>query len=437
MAPQLSSNTLSPQLRSVLGSLNINLEAELNRYRRSSFVEGPTTQDLFADLENDAAFDLDSVNTAVVAPAATLPMSPPPVPRNKKIFPDEPAAQPSPSFDVSALEQKRELPAASSASTLSMDAVPPSSPPSGDTASAANSRVIASSALTVPVGTSSASSAESMQAGMLAAKDDLATAQGAAIASSTATNASPDGYLTSSEKLIESLNEVPSMPDPVASTVKPKRKTVSLLMGAMLGFFALVAGLGASYLMSNPSVAQRFANGFKRGDGAVSSASNSSFDPPGPDLSAREFIDLEIDNLSSLKMPQATIDPASNPAVTGAPSSPIALPPIANGVAQSSAVVPTQTVVLQPSAQSLPQPNATQASLIPAGSNYYITVPFTTEQVLIQIRQTVDEAFVRQYADGGNRIQLAAFDNATSAQQFIEELKVQGVTAQVYGPTAE
>lgn len=437
MANQLSSNTLSPQLQAVLGSLNINLEAELNRYRRNSFIEGETSKDLFADLEDDSAFDLDAVNAAVVVPTAALPMSPPPVPRNKKIFPDEPTDQPSTSFEVSAKTRNRDH-AGSPSDRPSIETVPLNTKPipSADVASA--NGLTASSALTVPAAKSSESSSEAMQAGMLTAKDPSTTAQGTAIAPSASTPISHGGYLTSSEKLIESLNEVPSMPDPVASVVKPKRKTVSLLMGALLGFFALVAGLGASYLMSNPSVAQRFANGFKRGDGAIATAAKSSFDPPGPDLSAREFIDLEIDNLSSLKMPQTTIDPASNPAVTGAtPVSPVALPPIANGVAQPSTVTQNQTVALQPSTQSLPQPNATQAALLPAGSNYYITVPFTTEQGLIQIRQTVNEAFVRQYADGGNRIQLAAFDNATSAQQFIEELKVQGVTAQVYGPTAE
>lgn len=429
MADQLSSHTLSPQLRAVLGSLNINLEAELNRYRRNSFTES-TGKDLFADLEDDSAFDLETVNAAIVIPAAALPMSPPPLPRNKKLFPNEPAAQPSTSFEISAEGHNRGLAGSqSSRETTALSAA------ASDTTSADG--LTASSALTVPDTKSSASSPEALQAGMLAATAPSTTAQGSAIAPSTSTTTTPGGYLTSSEKLIESLNEVPSMPEPVASVIKPKRKTISVLMGALLGFFALVAGLGASYLMSNPSVAQRFANGFKRGDGAIASASKSSFDPPGPDLSAREFIDLEIDNLSSLKMPQTTIDPTSNPAVTGAPGSPVALPPIANGVAQPSAVTSNPAVAIQQSTQALPQPNATQASLIPAGSNYYITVPFTTEQGLIQIRQTVNEAFVRQYTDGGNRIQLAAFDNATSAQQFIEELKVQGVIAQVYGPTAE
>ncbi|MEL6940894.1 MAG: hypothetical protein AAFO84_17060 [Cyanobacteria bacterium J06598_1] len=430
MAHQLTSNTLSPQLQAVLSSLNINLEAELNRYRRNSFTEGSTSKDLFADLEDDSAFDLDAVDAAVTLPAAALPLSPPPVPRNKRIFPDESGAHDQPSnaligsatgstFHLTGSASQTSSPETSSPDRETLNASPPSI--------ASADILAASSALTFPEAKSSDSANEA--AGILTTKNLSANTQEAAITPGTSTAATPGGYLTSSEKLIESLSEVPSMPDPVASAVKPKRKTVSLLMGALLGFFALVAGLGASYLMSNPSVAQRFADGFKRGEGQATTASNSSFDPPGPDLSAREFIDLEIDNLSSLKMPQTTIDPASKPAATGVPISPIALPPIANGAVQPRTNLPNQTVASQP--------NPTQASLIPAGSNYYITVPFSTEQGLIQIRQTVNEAFVRQYADGGNRIQLAAFDNATSAQQFIEELKAQGVTAQVYGPTAE
>ncbi|MEM9003343.1 MAG: hypothetical protein AAGE59_07430 [Cyanobacteria bacterium P01_F01_bin.86] len=433
MADQHSS-TLSPQLQTVLSSLNINLEAELNRYRRNRFAEGPADNDLFADLD-DAAFDIDvPEDVSASVSAAVLPMAPPPLPRNKKLFPDEPI---SPTASTALTVSKRDADA-SSMTVNSMTAspvdkasehvapanVPAGSVPAGSTANAA----LASALVRVPV-----------EAPVKASSSDDKPAAGGAITASEASG----GYLESSEKLIESLQDVPEMSEPVDTVFKPKRKTVSLLAGALLGLGALFAGLGASYLMSNPLVAQRLAGGFRRKDDAIAAASQKTFDPPGPDLSAREFIDLEIDNLSSLKMPQTTIDLASKPVAS--PSSTAVLPPIAN---QPASQLPTASSLNQSANQAIAsqsisgqpatgQSLETQAVAIPAGSNYYITIPFTTEQGLIEVRQTVDEAFVRQFVDGANRIQLAAFDNAESARQFIDELKVQGITAQVYGPTAE
>lgn len=324
MTDQRSSYQLSSPLRTVLNSLEVNLEVELSRYRRKRASVSPSSSAPLAELE-EAAFDLSTVDSTIdeisasVSPAAAL-VEPPPLPRNKKLFPDRLAA-----------------------------IAPSSSPPT-------------------------------------------------------------NGYLASSEKLIESLSEAPSTPEPVTTTPYHQRRT-SLLAGAALGLLGLVAGLGASYLLSNPQVAQRLADGSSSDRATIAAADEETFTPTGPDLSAQEFINLELDNLSSLKMPQVPLDPQAQPA------SP-ALPPIAN-----EASSPTQS--------------ETQSVAIPAGSNYYVTVPFATEQGLLDIRKSVDEAFVRQFAGGGTRIQLAAFNNVESAQKFIEELKGKGITAQVYGPTSE
>lgn len=324
MTDQRSSYQLSSPLRTVLNSLEVNLEVELSRYRRKRASVSPPSSTPLAELE-EAAFDLSTVDSTIdeisasVSPAAAL-VTPPPLPRNKKLFPDRPAA-----------------------------IAPSSSPPT-------------------------------------------------------------NGYLASSEKLIESLSEAPPTPEPVTATPYHQRRT-SLLAGAALGLLGLVAGLGASYLLSNPQVAQRLADGSSGDRATIAAADEETFTPTGPDLSAQEFINLELDNLSSLKMPQVPLDPQAQPATP-------ALPPIAN-----EASSPTQS--------------ETQSVAIPAGSNYYVTVPFATEQGLLDIRKSVDEAFVRQFAGGGTRIQLAAFNNVESAQKFIEELKGKGITAQVYGPTSE
>ncbi|MEL6471955.1 MAG: hypothetical protein AAFQ74_19680, partial [Cyanobacteria bacterium J06623_4] len=218
------------------------------------------------------------------------------------------------------------------------------------------------------------------------------------------------------------------------------------------------------YLMANPGLTQRLVGHFRQPSLETASRSVRSFDPPGPDLSASEFIDLDIDNLSSLEMPTAVVVPLGD----AAPSAPTALPPIES--AGSAAPAPTALPPLPaggapavnnlssggvpssgvpssgvpsngaPAAAPIPgraiAPIETQAVVMPVGLTYYVTVPFTTQQRLLDIRQSVSEAFVRRFADG-NRIQIAAFDNPQAAQQFIKELEDQDITAQIYGPTTE
>jgi len=373
MTDQLTFGGLSPSLQAVLSSLNVNLEAELNRYRRNRVLGSSSTDDLFVDIE-DPAFDLEVVKSAIAVPTIAVPTAGTTAERSAK-------------------------------SAVAIG--PPSLPP--------NKKLIADAANKDPADLGSIN--DVIAAGSLAKTSHQGNSPAAFETGSS------EGYLASSERLIASLEDVPEMPEPVDTVLKPKRKTLSLLAGATLGFLGLAAGLGASYLMSNPLVAQRLARGFGKDDLAIATASQDRFDPPGPDLSEQEFVDIDIDNLSSLKMPQTGIDPALQP-----PSAPGSLAPLPAIASQSGT---------QPSAQTQAAlPTETQAVAIPAGTNYYVTVPFTTEQGLLNVRQAVQEAFVRQFADG-NRIQLAAFDNPEEAQRFVNEVMTQGVTAQVYGPTTE
>lgn len=384
LADQRFADDLSPALKAVFSSLSVNLEDELNRYRRNRLSDSLSADDVFADLD-DSAFD-------------------------------------SPSFDRYALDAGAVTPAATvstTASTIAVSAAMIATPSESSPSLPPNKKLLAGGK-PISDGPNSLEAIANLNPSLTG---PLATLpfDNAGVSSTSSNgysaNSLTNGYLASSEKLIESLAEVPSMPqaDPIDTQLKPQRKTASLLAGASLGLLGLVAGLGASYLMSNPEMAQRLVVGFSRDEGAIATASKGTFHPPGPDLSAQEFVDISIDNLSSLKMPQATIDPLLAPA---APAASTALPPIAG----------------QPSAQ--PVPTETQAAVIPAGTNYYVTLPFTTEQGLANIRQSVEEAFVRQFSDG-NRVQLAAFNSSAAAQQFVEELKSRSITAQIYGPTNE
>ncbi len=409
MAEQQTAHDLSPQLGAVLGSLNISLDAELNRYRRNRRLGDLIREDVFADIESDPSFDVEPVEIA-------LSTALPPVPPNKKLL-----AARSDRSDVQ-VSSPLALPASAQLMSDKPSDEPTSEQPSGHfqpvNSEQTSNRQVDSQQTN---GDSSDKSISALLSPMVAPAEEKTTASGIAPAM-----AAPNSYLASSEKLIESLESTPTRLDSAErENRRPRRKTVSLVAGAVLGFFGLAAGLVASYLMSNPLVAQRLANGFQ-GDRTDVVATPKAFDPPGPDLSGAEFVELEIDNLSSLQMPQnALINPSNLPPT----------PTIPSGLNSSSA--PDDSAVLPTNVPASASPSiGTQAAVLPVGLTYYVTVPFTSEGDLWQIRESISEAFVRRFSDG-NRIQVAAFDNAESAQQFIEELKGKNIRAEVYGPTTE
>ena len=374
-----SSPDLSPALEAVLSSLNVDLEAELNRYRRTRHIQSSIETDIFADLdaviEDSSNIDLDPAEHSIeVRAIAASPSTPPPLPRNKKLL-EAPEAEHTARADLMA----------GAALTLQ----PYSNSSDHDSSHSALSNTLSRTV------TDAATGFKRDEASSPLIKAPLGS-----------------GYLASSEKLIEDLTDVASLPDPIELDPTPRRRTISLAAGAALGLLALIAGLGASYIMSNPKFAQTFANGLSGDRAVIEPVPQPSFDPPGPNLSAQEFVDLKLDNLSSLDM-QVSPDPL---AITDTPEPP-ALPPIA-----SPSLAPTTT--------------ATQSVSLTVGTNYYVTVPFSTEQGLVDVRQIVEEAFVRQFSDG-NRIQLAVFNNPDTAQSFIAKLQTQGLQAQIYGPTTE
>ena len=370
-----SNEDLSLRLRPVLSSLNVDLASELNRYRRNRLTREVAADDVFSDLE-DSTFDVNVADITVSASSANIP-SPPPVPPNRRI-----------NSSISQLE-----------------------------VAAPSNQALVQPQSAVGVGSSSAIASDNRPGGSIV--NITATQADTESAKAFDPAEYPNGYLASSEKLIESLDDLPPMPEPVnIAPPKPRRKTVSLLAGAILGLLGLIAGLGVSYVVSSPSMMQKLANIFEGNDEAVIADAEPTFDPPGPDLSEREFVDLELDNLSSLEMTPELIDPANNSgqALPGLPPTSAQLPPI-----EGQPPTPTGEI---------------QAAVVPAGVTYYVTVPFAVEQDLTNVRQIVEEAFVRSFSDG-NRIQIAAFDNPTDAQTFVADIKNQGVTAFVYGPTTE
>ena len=424
MAAQQVSQDLSPQLCAVLSSLSVSLESELNRYRRNHHYQALAEADLFAEIE-DPSFDLQTIESEVEASiaqavAAAKPASPPPVPPNKKLLSQAIAS----GKDAKGASEMDGVASTTETSALAIA-------PTNSYTSLATTSATYTQAEQTPTPLAIQSSQTAVDSSALTSQDDAANEMATGAIAQT-------GYLSSSEKLIESLTKIAPPPDPLETIGEPKRKTVSLLAGAMLGFFGLTAGLSASYLMANPNVAQRLASKFQAQPVAENADPVRTFDPPGPDLSASEFINLEIDNLSSLEMPQTALSPAELPATLTAPP---AATPSSEVELSSSASIPASNSTASglpaiPTAPVAPTVTGTQAVVVPVGLTYYVTAPATTAQALNSIRETVSEAFIRRFADG-DRIQIAAFDNPQAAQEMVAELEGQSITAQIYGPTTE
>lgn len=133
----------------------------------------------------------------------------------------------------------------------------------------------------------------------------------------------------------------------------------------------------------------------------------------------------------------ATVPEAAAPAVpprrTPAPDP---LPADSNSESTVESAVPT--AVPQPSEQTAPvsdavaPPEAIAASQPPTVA-YYVVADYTGDTSLSAAREMVEDAYVRNF-DSGARIQLGAFKTEAAAATLIEELSNQGITAQVYKP---
>jgi hypothetical protein len=216
----------------------------------------------------------------------------------------------------------------------------------------------------------------------------------------------------------------------------------------------LVSGVGVGYAIVNPAVLSPLLSRLKLDSESATDAAttetvaggnvsdNPDFRPPGPDLSTREFVELDLESLSTLDVDGQGSLPstASTPTITPLPNSGTTLPapnatPQPSPSPTSTTTAPITPSSISPTATTAP-PAVSGISPTATGNNYYVIMDYTGDASLAQARTVVGDAFVRNYQEG-SRIQLGAFDNATSAQQFLQELQAQGLTGRLYGPTDE
>lgn len=321
----------------------------------------------------------------------------------------------------------------------------------------------------------------------------------------------PDNpYLASSEALRQAYEPSHQSPYPEsaasASTSRTMNLNTPLGLGALM--LLLVASAGLGFLLVNPSVAQNLLSNTPLArflpttetEETTSSAADAEdadltadFDEPpltplSPDLSQREFSDLDLNNLTSVPSASrptgtapvlgeddadtqalegdratANVAPGTRPS-TAARAEVNAIPRRTTPAPQPAPVTPTyQEPAPTPAPISQPAPvperstqpapptaapttgqSASPQSDTPAiadgesgsrspVSSYYVVTDYTGDPSLDSAREVVDEAYVRNF-DTGARIQLGAFNTPEGAAALVEELQQQGLDVEIYEP---
>jgi cell division septation protein DedD len=309
-----------------------------------------------------------------------------------------------------------------------------------------------------------------------------------------------DTYLASSEALLENF-ETPAYGYRSEPTMEQPAKSgfanwnTPLGIGALL--LLLVASAGFGFLLVNPTVAQNLFRGTPLAqfwaspldeEAAIApdelvieeSDETADFDGPplnslSPDLSQREFSELDLNTLSNLpsggertvdrapavgveesEAVDAASDRETRRATTANPSAREPqevneMPQTTTPAPRPQATAPTYEQPYQaPAPTSAPAPQSSPATPAPTPqpapsatetaptsrepiSSYYVVSDYTGDPSLESAREVVEDAYVRNFYDGA-RIQLGAFNTEEGAATLVEELQSQGIEVRIYEP---
>jgi hypothetical protein len=264
----------------------------------------------------------------------------------------------------------------------------------------------------------------------------------------------PDDYLESSERLLRNLERGNSQPETAPSPNLGQRLLTPLGLGSML--LLLLAGTMIGAALIDPSIAGRLGvdRWFKSG---TTTATGDRTEPPSPTsdrpnppkLDTDEFVELDLDNLSTIA-PSSSSLPGTPSSSTGSAAPPTGAPVILpEGIPGTPsnltrALIPPTTPLpgTQTQAAPAPQPSAITSPAAPAKVQaapaptpgdrfYYVLVNNSDASSLQQAQKIVPDAYLRDF-DSGARIQMGAFLRAGDAQRLTKQLQEQGISASVY-----
>lgn len=476
---------IHPQLQAALGSLDVQLEEELARYRRQKGnrqTQGGRSQRLSstAKTARNAKPQLDLIAIGATGGRTQ--------PHPEHLLPD---AAPHRAAPVNFSGEAHPKPASSSNASSQLAIAPhPSETPDSGTLVTEHQDTATENPDLAAYHNNVAPQIPLMHPGL----DDVG----------------PEDYLESSEELLRSLAEEEEElraergPGFLESLLTP------LGVGSMLLILLSSATLG--YVIMNPSFLGLDEFFRDRGssaevetpEGELAATDSGSGDiPNSPNLASREFVDINLKTLSILPPNPETAPLAANPSPSSqqspapaqnTPSLP-ALPSVnipgvmssgrSSGQAspssqaqpqppapaqprsqtsqprpqpsQASAPQPrVQAAAVQPSTPAAPRPPApspsaappaprpqppTQTATAPAASsassaegNYVVVTEYSGDRSLEEVQQVVEDAYLNNSLPTGGQIQAGSFSSESGAQERAEELQREGIPARVYQP---
>lgn len=285
----------------------------------------------------------------------------------------------------------------------------------------------------------------------------------------------PDDYLESSEALLKSIDEENSrnISPELATTSRPKSKNflTPLTVGSALLFVAASGTLAYALLNGggngNWSLQRLWPSESPAPTTAVTEPTPNpvtTAEPTSPNLARREFVPLDVDTLGTLEgsessspTPAAALPPpgvATAPqtqptapslpevAVATTPQTPGTAPTLPNsgGLENLNQILLPGSVQGQPTAPSQPNGSPTASPSTPAvpadlavPQFYYVLMEYQNDDSLRQARDWVPDAYVREFPIGV-RIQLGAYDDEPTAKQAVAELQQYGLPVVLYKP---
>ncbi|MGK7918447.1 MAG: hypothetical protein AB4080_00340 [Trichodesmium sp.] len=270
----------------------------------------------------------------------------------------------------------------------------------------------------------------------------------------------PDNYLESSEKLLESLDQLKSRRQEEESNYLASLFTP---LGIASMFLFLISCTTLGYVLMNPSGLKNLGldrllkgtSAQNRDETTIDNTQNRQEEalPKSPDLASQEFVDLDLNTLSNVNpkptqfpSPSATVKPAVPAPISGtantAPqptyqpgaeldnlSSTLLPQSIPSNVTTSSSPVPSP--VAQPSPKT-PISSNTNSPIQSEDGWYYVVLDYENEESLYKAQQTISDAYIRQTLNDDMKIQMGAFWEPERAKEFFQELRQAGLDVKYY-----
>jgi hypothetical protein len=390
--PSSKTSGLKPALATALGSLEVQLDQELTRYRRArNGVRQPKKVSVQSYIPNPP----QQLNTMTGTLGITQPLVA--EVNTNAIAPENPG------LEIEKQEEINPFPLASAQDSTTAPSLPFPPPPP-------------------PVRAKSISS-------IVPTKPKASESETLAPANDTPQH--PDDYLESSEALLRSLQE--EQPQ----TKKSSNSNDSLLSPLGIGsiLLLLLASLTLGYVVFNPQTLPKLNlsklfnwisppteenTGVAENNSSAIAQPNITPIPKYPNLAAREFPQVKDPNdivgLKPKVRPTPTTIP--KPITIETPINPVVLP----------SLLPNVSATPQPQ-QTLPGLNA---EIKPSADGYYYLVADNQgDGVLAAVRQVVPDAYL---SDGQKYIYLGALKTKEEVNQRLQQLKAKGIKARVRQP---